>query len=219
MNTVIIGGNRGIGLELAKQYKEKGHNVIVLCRKSSEGLEALGVEVITNIDVREDELINNISEKVPCEKIDNLIHVSGILLSDRFPHLSMDNMRESFEVNTLGPLRTIMGLANKLSQGSKVGILTSRVGSIEDNSSSGNYAYRTSKTAVNMIGKCLSLDFKDKGIAVALLHPGYVRTDMTGGNGLIEVDESAHGLIMQMDKLCIESSGIFVHTSGEILTW
>ena len=112
-----------------------------------------------------------------------------------------------------------MGLANKLSQGSKVGILTSRVGSIEDNSSSGNYAYRTSKTAVNMIGKCLSLDFKDKGIAVALLHPGYVRTDMTGGNGLIEVDESAHGLIMQMDKLCIESSGIFVHTSGEILTW
>ena len=219
MNIVIIGANRGIGLEFVKQYQAKGHHVIALCRKASEQLNALGVEVVEGIDVKDDQLVQEIATKVSCDKIDILIHSSGILNMDQFPDISMDNMRESFEVNTLGPLRTIMGLQQKLGQGSKVGILTSRVGSIADNSSSNNYAYRTSKTAANMVGKCLSLDLKEQGIAVALLHPGYVRTEMTHGKGLIDADESAAGLIERMDELTMEKSGIFVHTSGELLPW
>ncbi len=219
MNTVIIGANRGIGLELTKKYKDKGHNVLALCRTSSPELDALGVEVITGIDVKDDKLVNEIASKVSWQQIDILIHSAGILNGDSFPEISFDNMRESFEVNTLGPLRTILGLKDKLVKGSKVGILSSRVGSIADNSSSQNYAYRISKTAVNMLGKCLSLDLQEQGVAVALLHPGYVRTDMTGGNGLINADESATGLILRMQELSMDNTGIFIHTSGEKLPW
>ena len=219
MNVVIIGGNRGIGLELTKQYKEKGYDVTVLCRKSSDELTNLGVNIVEGIDITDDSLVNTISDKISLNKIDILIHNAGILKGDSFPKIDLNTMRESFEVNSLGPLRTILGLKDKLKEGSKVGIVSSRVGSIDDNSSSNNYAYRTSKTAVNMIGKCLSLDLKDKGIALALLHPGYVRTEMTNHNGLINPDESAAGLIKRMEELSLETTGIFVHTSGEKLTW
>ncbi len=219
MKVVIIGANRGIGFELAKQYREKGYDVVATCRKTNDALKSLKVTVVEGVDTAEDSLVESLSAKIPFETIDILIHSAGILQSDRFPEIDLDNMRQSFEVNTLGPLRTALALKNKLRSGSKFGIITSRVGSIDDNSSSNNYAYRTSKTAVNMVGKCLSLDLKDQGIAVALLHPGYVKTDMTGHNGLIEPSESAEGLILRMEELSLETSGIFVHTSGEILTW
>ena len=216
---VIVGGNRGIGLEFAKQYKNLGDDVLVLCRKSSKELDELGVIVKPGFDVKDDETVSKISSMIGWDNIDILIHNAGILIGDKFPEVDLNAMRESFEVNTLGPLKTVLGLREKLNKGSKVGIVTSRVGSIADNSSSNNYAYRTSKTAVNMIGSCLSIDLKDKGVALALLHPGYVKTEMTNGNGLIEADEAANGLINRMDELTIETTGLFVHTSGEKLLW
>ena len=218
-NIVIFGGNRGIGLELVRQYAASGDDVTVFCRKPSKELEKLNVQVISEVDVKEDLVISKIASQIAYKKIDIFIHNSGILVGDTFPEISLDAMRESFEVNTLGPLKTILALKDKLVKGSKIGIVSSRVGSISDNSSSDNYAYRTSKTAVNMIGKCLSLDLKERGITVALLHPGYVRTDMTGGNGLINPDESAKGLITRMKELNLENTGHFVHASGEELIW
>ncbi|MGK0367678.1 MAG: NAD(P)-dependent dehydrogenase (short-subunit alcohol dehydrogenase family) [Thermoproteota archaeon] len=215
----MVGGNSGIGLELAKQYKSAGNEVMVLCRKPSNELESLGVEIVPNIDVKDDAIIDTLSEQISWSQIDVLIHNAGILVGDKYPEVDMQAMRESFEVNTLGPLKTVLALRSKLSKGSKVGIVSSRVGSIEDNSSSNNYAYRTSKTAVNMVGKCLSLDLKEDEVSLALLHPGYVRTAMTSGNGLIDADESAAGLIKRMDELTLETTGIFVHSSGEVLTW
>lgn len=219
MNIVIIGANRGIGLELTKQYKDRGDNVIAICRKASNELKALQVSIIEGIDVSEDSIVETLAAKVSFQQIDILIHNSGILNGDSFPEISFDNMRESFEVNSLGPLRTALALKNKLHEGSKFGIVSSRVGSIADNSSSNNYAYRTSKTAVNMIGKCLSLDLKDQGVAVAILHPGYVRTEMTNNNGFIDPNEAAEGLIARMDELTIQKTGIYVHSSGEELPW
>jgi NAD(P)-dependent dehydrogenase (short-subunit alcohol dehydrogenase family) len=219
MKVVIVGGNSGIGLELAKQYKSAGNEVMVLCRKPSNELESLGVEIVPNIDVKDDAIIDTLSEQISWSQIDVLIHNAGILVGDKYPEVDMQAMRESFEVNTLGPFKTVLALRSKLSKGSKVGIVSSRVGSIEDNSSSNNYAYRTSKTAVNMVGKCLSLDLKEDEVSLALLHPGYVRTAMTSGNGLIDADESAAGLIKRMDELTLETTGIFVHSSGEVLTW
>ena len=112
-----------------------------------------------------------------------------------------------------------MALKNKLKEGSKVGIVSSRVGSIADNESSNNYAYRISKTAVNMLGKCLAIDLKEDGISVILLHPGYVRTQMTGGNGLIDPPEAARGLVEQVNNLSLKTSGSFYHSSGEQLPW
>jgi NAD(P)-dependent dehydrogenase (short-subunit alcohol dehydrogenase family) len=124
-----------------------------------------------------------------------------------------------FEVNSLGPLFVTKSLLGNLSAGSKVGIITSRMGSIDDNDSGGSYAYRMSKTAVNAAGKSLSIDLKPQGIAVAILHPGWVRTEMTGHGGLIDPDESAAGLIQRMEELTIDTSGNFWHTNGELLPW
>lgn len=218
-NILIIGANKGIGLELTRQYVSAGHNVIATCRVASTELTALKCQVVENVDVTSEASIEALHKAIKDEKLDILIHNSGILESDQFPAIDFDNMRMHFEVNTLGPLRTIKQLKTKLAQGSKVGIVSSRVGSIEDNTSSNNYAYRVSKTAVNMVGKCLSIDLAPQGIALALLHPGYVKTNMTHYNGLITPQESAAGLIDRMDELSMASTGCFVHTSGEHLTW
>nr|WP_136252088.1 SDR family oxidoreductase [Ningiella ruwaisensis] len=218
-NVVIVGANRGIGLEFVKQYVSSGARVVALCRKASDALRALDCEIIEGVDASDDAIVHNLATQLPVEHIDILIHNAGILKGDSFPDLDFDNMKQHFDVNSLGPLRIILGALTKLGKGSKVGIVSSRVGSIDDNSSSNNYAYRVSKTAVNMVGKCLSIDLKEKGIAVALLHPGYVRTEMTNNSGNIEADEAAAGLIKRMDELSLETSGVFVHSNGESLPW
>lgn len=219
MNVLIIGANKGIGLELSRQYAQAGHSVIATCRKASDELLASGCKVIDGVEVTKGESLKNLQKELSGTHIDVLIHNAGILQSDQYPNIDLDNMREHFEVNSLAPLRTILTLEPLLKAGSKVGLVSSRVGSIEDNTSSNNYAYRVSKTAVNMIGKCLSIDLAPKQIALALLHPGYVKTDMTNNNGLITPKESAAGLIARMEELSLATTGIFVHSSGELLGW
>ena len=219
MHVVIIGANKGIGLELVKQYKQMRYSVTAVCRNASAELSALDCHVIQDIDVTQDTSINKLQAQLGDTAIDILIHNSGILASDRFPNIDMHAMQRHFETNALGPLRTVLALSRNLLPGSKVGLVTSRVGSIEDNTSSNNYAYRTSKCAANMIGKCLSIDLQPKGVAVALLHPGYVRTNMTQHRGLIDTHESARGLVKIMNNLTLEGSGLFYHTNGEQLTW
>jgi NAD(P)-dependent dehydrogenase (short-subunit alcohol dehydrogenase family) len=127
-------------------------------------------------------------------------------------------MIQQYHINTLGPLRVTKALQKNLSDGSKVGIVSSRVGSMEDNGSGDNYGYRCSKAAVNMVGVNLHHDLSPKGIAVALLHPGYVATDMAGGGGISPVD-SAAGLIARLDELNLENSGGFWHAEGYTLPW
>jgi NAD(P)-dependent dehydrogenase (short-subunit alcohol dehydrogenase family) len=216
-HVVIIGANRGIGLELVRVYEKNGFQVTAVCRTASNDLKETGADIIEHIDVTDETALLTLASKIA--PIDILIHNAGILRGDRFPEIDFESMREQFEVNAIGPLKTVLALRGKLAEGAKVGLVTSRVGSIADNSSSNNYGYRTSKTALNMIGMCLSLDLKDQGIAIALLHPGYVRTDMTSQGGLIDADESAAGLFDRMNELTLENTGIFVHTSGEHLVW
>ena len=216
---VIVGANRGIGLEFCKQYKEMDYNVYALCRKPSEELSKLDVNIIEGIDVSDDSVVEKIQSEWSGEKIDILIHNAGILLFDDYSTANSKDILKQFEINTLGPFRTVKAFESFLSPNAKIGLLSSRVGSVADNSSSNNYGYRISKTALNMLGKCLSIDLKEKNISVALLHPGYVKTEMTQFNGLIEPDEAASGLIKRMDELNIENSGGFWHTNGEALPW
>ncbi len=121
-------------------------------------------------------------------------------------------------MNAIGPLRVTRAWRKNLNTGSKVGIVTSRVGSIEDNSSGNNYGYRASKAAANMVGMNLRHDLGSSGIAVALLHPGLVATDMTGGNG-VPAQDAARGLIARMDELTLENTGGFWHAEGYPLPW
>ncbi len=216
--TLVTGCNRGIGLQLVSQLHERGDTVIGVCRETSPALADLGIRVIDGIDVSEGDSVASLANALGDEPIDILINNAGILRRDAFGDLDYDEMLEQYRVNALGPLRVTEALAGNLHEGSKVAIVTSRVGSIDDNGSGGNWGYRASKTAVNMIGTNLMHEFRPRGIAVALLHPGLVATDMTGRHG-IPAEESARGLIARIDELNLENSGGFWHAEGYELPW
>ncbi|NOQ77621.1 MAG: SDR family NAD(P)-dependent oxidoreductase [Methylococcaceae bacterium] len=219
---LVTGSNRGIGLELCTQLKQRGFDVIATCRHSSPELDNLGVEVIEHVEVSDPKSLAALVTTLANRRIDWLINNAGIadgIAMDELNEQTIASCKRMFEVNSLGPLLTTQALVGNLGDGSKVGIITSRMGSVEDNDSGGSYGYRMSKAAVNAAGKSLSIDLKPKGIAVAILHPGWVRTDMTGHNGLIDTDESASGLLDRMTELTLDNTGSFWHTNGDLLPW
>jgi NAD(P)-dependent dehydrogenase (short-subunit alcohol dehydrogenase family) len=215
---LVTGCNRGIGLQIVKQLTERGDSVIGVCRETSDDLQASGATVVSGIDVSDGTSMPALKKAVGDRRIDVLINNAGILRRDSLGEMDYDGMIEQFRVNTLGPLRVTEALLDNLAEGSKVAIVSSRVGSIEDNSSGGNYGYRASKAAVNMVGTNLKHDLLSREIAVALLHPGLVATDMTGGVGISPAD-SARGLIQCIDDLDLANSGGFWHAEGYELPW
>jgi NAD(P)-dependent dehydrogenase (short-subunit alcohol dehydrogenase family) len=222
MSTYLVtGANRGIGLEICRQLVARGDEVIAVCRSSSEELGSLGAEVVDGIDVSEPTDAAALAGRLSGRKIDVVINNAGILRRDGLGEIaaSMDDLLAQFRTNSIGPILVTQALLPNVHRGSKVGIVTSRMGSVTDNTSGGAYGYRMSKAAVNIAGVSLAHDLKDEGIAVALLHPGYVRTDMTGHEGFVDTDESARGLIERMDELTLETSGGFWHANGETLPW
>lgn len=219
MSTVlIIGANRGIGLELTRIYHRRQATVIAACRKPSEALEALGVRIMAGVDVSDDDL-GGLPDRLGETRLDVVIHSAGILRSETLDALDPDGIRRQFEVNALGPLKTIAALRGHLATGARVGLVTSRMGSIGDNTSGSRYGYRMSKAALNMAGVSLAHDLRPAGVAVALLHPGFVKTEMTGGMGAVEPAEAAAGLVARMDELTLRTSGRFWHAEGQELPW
>jgi len=219
---LITGSNRGIGLEFCTQLSGMGKHIIATCRHSSPALEALNVEVIEGVDTSDLESLNGLAKTLEGRNIDWLINNAGIangISMDELDQSAVESSIKMFKVNGLGPLLTTQALLKNLSEGSKVGIITSRMGSVADNDSGGSYGYRMSKSAVNAAGKSLSIDLKPYGIAVGILHPGYVRTDMTSHNGLIDTDESVSGLIARLEELNLDNTGSFWHTNGDLLPW
>ena len=196
----------------------RGDDVIAACRSASDDLAQLGVRIIENVDVSDGDSIKHLKDTLGDQRIDILVNGAGILREDKLGELDYDEMTEQFRVNTLGPLRVTEALLDNLRKGSKVIIITSRVGSIKDNSSGGYYGYRASKTAVNQVGMNLKHELLPRGVAVALLHPGLVATDMTGGRG-VDPKESARGLIQRIDELNLDNSGSFWHAEGYALPW
>jgi len=219
MTTALITGcNRGIGLQLAAQFNARGDSVIGVCRTASDELSSLGIQLITGIDVSDADSVAELARELDGITLDVLVNNAGILHRDQFGTINYDDMLEQYRVNTLGPLRVSEALRDNLQNGSKVVIVSSRVGSIADNGSGGYYGYRASKTAVNQIATNLMHEFKPHGIAVAVLHPGLVATEMTNRQG-ISPETSARGLIQRIDDLSIETSGGFWHAEGYELPW
>jgi len=216
--TLVTGANRGIGFELSRQLVERGDDVIAVCRRTSEQLDALRARVISGIDVSTPDSVAQLADELGATKIDILINNAGILRRDRIDDIDFDDVADQLLVNAIGPLRVTHALMDNLHDESKVAIVTSRMGSIADNTSGGYYGYRASKAAVNAIGVSLSHDLAPSGIAVALLHPGMVATDMTGGQG-VDVQASAAGLIQRIDELSIDNTGGFWHAEGYDLPW
>ena len=217
--SVITGANRGIGLELARQLQARGDEVVGLCRISSDELNALDVEVIDGVDLTDAPSIANLPSRLENRSIDLLINNAGRLRRDTLDAPNDEEVLAQFVVNSLAPLRVTQALLPLLHTGSKIAHITSRMGSIDDNTSGGMYGYRMSKAALNAAGKSMALDLFQKGIAVAILHPGFVRTGMTRGNGLIDAPESAAGLLSRIDGLSLENTGTFWHMNGDVLPW
>jgi NAD(P)-dependent dehydrogenase (short-subunit alcohol dehydrogenase family) len=225
---LITGANRGLGLEFAKQYAEAGWQVIACCRWPEEAkeLQALaersGDQIeIHQLDVADFEEIDALALILQGRAIDVLINNAGVYPQSDFGNVNYEAWAEAFHINSMAPMKMAEAFAGHVaaSDQKKIVTVSSKMGSIDDNTSGGSYIYRSTKTAVNMVMKSLAIDLKPKGIASTILHPGWVRTDMGGPNGLIDAPESVAGLRRVIEALTLENSGRFVAYDGKEIPW
>lgn len=216
-NVLVTGGNRGIGLELCRRFSARGDRVIAVCRAPSPELSALGVEVASGIDVTSDAAGKELVRRLGDTKLDVVVQNAGVLTVETLEALDVAAIRRQIEVNAIAPVVLTAALRPRLGRGSKVALITSRMGSMADNGSGGYYGYRMSKAALNAAGVSLARDLEPAGVAVVLLHPGFVRTGMTGGAGNVDPADAAAMLVARIDALDLASTGRFLHANGEEL--
>jgi NAD(P)-dependent dehydrogenase (short-subunit alcohol dehydrogenase family) len=216
---LVTGANRGIGLALVKQLAARGDQVIAACRQPSPELEKTGARIVAGVELTAADQVAALARQLDDTFIDLLILNAGILRGDDLDGLDIDVVREQIEVNAVAPLRVVQALRPRLRPGGKVAAITSRMGSIADNGSGGYYGYRMSKAALNAMSVSLARDLRVAKIAVAILHPGFVRTDMTGGSGNVTADDAAKQLLQRIDGLTLDNTGTFWHANGEVLPW
>lgn len=222
-NVVISGANRGIGLELVRQFTQRGDRVIALCRDSSEDLEAICDTVFTGLDMSDEEAISGLTtpvgELLLGQPLDILVNNAGIFLNETLDQMPPGQLHQQFSINAVAPLLVSLALLPLMQDGSKIANITSRMGSMADNGSGSYYGYRASKAALNAFGRSLAADLKPQGIAVAQLHPGFVQTRMVNFAGDITPHQASVGLVERIDALTLENSGSFWHSNGTPLPW
>ena len=228
MHTVFItGAKRGIGFEFTKQYAEDGWKVLACCRDPVNAPELLALAQknsniqIVSLDVMNFKQIDQVAGTLQHTPIDVLINNAGIYPESRFGDVDMDEWSTAFKINSMAPLKLAEAFQANLanSELKKLATLSSKMGSIDDNTSGGSYIYRSTKTAVNMVMKCLSIDLATAGISVVTLHPGWVQTEMGGPNALINVKTSVSGLRNVIDKLSLVNTGKFIAYDGKEIPW
>jgi NAD(P)-dependent dehydrogenase (short-subunit alcohol dehydrogenase family) len=227
-STVLITGtNRGIGLKFAEEYSKLGWHVIATCRDPSHAnkLNQLATDFgsieIYPLEVSSSDQIHELADALKNKPIDVLINNAGIHRSCTLGSIDKQAWLESFTINSIAPYEVTIHLLDNILQGSlkKVISITSKMGSIDDNTSGGSYIYRSSKTALNSIMRSLEHDLGHHGIATLTLHPGWVRTDMGGMGAWINVDESVAGMIKQIEKLNLSNAGRYVDYAGKKINW
>ena len=229
MSILITGTNRGTGLEFVKHYIKNNEKVIATCRNRNSAKDLLELENTTNnlslveLDVSNPNSINNFTSKIAGLPIDTFISNAGVSgpKNIEFGNFDAKEWLDVFNVNTIAPLLITQKILKNLRLGKdkKLAFISSKVGSIEDNTSGGMYIYRTSKTALNQVIKSLSIDFKEDNFIVVALHPGWVQTDMGGPNALIDTKTSVKGLIEVIDNLTPKNSGKFYNYDGSPIPW
>ena len=230
MSTVLISGaNRGLGLEFARQYAAAGWQVLACCRTPAQA-EALNVLAskypqvqVHALDVAELTAIDALAQKLQGVPIDLIINNAGIY-PDRqsgFGQIDYDAWMMAFLVNTMAPLKIVEAFVSNLEHGhgKLVATVSSKMGSLDDNTSGGCYLYRSSKSAVNMVMKSLSLDLAARGILAVILHPGWVQTDMGGPNAWITAEESVSGMRRVLENVTRKQSGRFLSYDGSEVPW
>lgn len=225
-NIVIAGASRGIGLSLVEAYAERGDTIFALCRNpaGADKLQSLagGTEKIRLFaaDFGDGASIERAAAEIGETPVDLLVNVAGIFRNETGPEdRNFDGWRESFEVMTIGPFRMTQALLpNLASAKGKVISLTSQIGA-STWPVGAMYSYGAAKAALNKVMKSLSIDLKDRGIAVAVVHPGYVQTDMGGPGADITPRESAEGIRAVADGLTLETTGSFFKWNGALHPW
>lgn len=216
---LVTGANRGIGLALVQRLLARGDEVLAVCRRTSSALARTGATVIEGVEMTDEDAVTGLPDRLGPNRLDVVYANAGILLPDDLDGFAADDLRAQFEVNALGPLRLVRAVLPRLAAPAKVALITSRMGSIADNTSGGYCGYRMSKAALNAAGVSLAHDVRARGVAVAILHPGYVKTDMTSHHGTVEPDNAAAQLVARVDALTLETSGRFFHANGDPLPW
>jgi NAD(P)-dependent dehydrogenase (short-subunit alcohol dehydrogenase family) len=227
-HTVLItGANRGIGLELSKQYAQDGWHVLACCREPqhANALQALAklhpnIQVFC-LNVADFAQIESLALQLKDRYIDVLVNNAGVYPESSLDDANTDDWLEAFKINSIAPLKMATAFTPHLakSQLKKIATLSSKMGSIDDNSGGGSYIYRSTKTAVNMVMKSLAIDLKPLGIAVVTLHPGWVQTDMGGSNALINTQTSVEGLRNVIKNLNLGNTGRFIAYDGKLINW
>lgn len=220
---LVTGANRGIGLALATKFHQQGYEVIATARKPEKAaaLKKLGIRV-EQLDIIDKSSVKKFAKRLQGKKIDILINNAGIggHSTQKFEDLEIDKLMRVFDVNSLGALRVTQALLPNLDQGQTkvVASVSSRMGSIAQNSG-GVIGYRASKTALNSFNKSLSIEFSNRGYVFVVLHPGWVRTDMTSDRATYSPQESANGLFKVITELKSADNGKFYDLHGKLLEW
>ena len=218
-HVLITGANRGIGLEFAKQYLVQGYEVTAVVRKPSTELQELSVNIIEGIDVSKSNDVARLASALSGKSIDVLINNAGIFENESLANMDFEAINAQLQINAVAPVRVTHALQANLDSGSKVAMITSRMGSIADNGSGAYIGYRMSKAALNAAGVSLAHELKPKGVTVALLHPGFVQTQMVNFAGDIPPQVAAERLIQRIEELNLDNTGSFWHSNGDILPW
>ncbi|HSH73236.1 MAG TPA: SDR family oxidoreductase [Methylophilaceae bacterium] len=224
---LITGANRGLGLEFTKQYASDGWQVLACCRdpESARELNALAASMdnikVLALDVGDFNQIDRLAQQLKGQSIDLLINNAGVYPHGSWGQIDYEDWAQAFKINAMAPLKIAEAFVEHvaISQLKKIVTLSSKMGSLDDNTSGGSYPYRTSKTAVNMVMKSLAIDLKPRGIASTILHPGWVQTDMGGPNGLINAEQSVSGLRKVIEQLTVANSGRFIAYDGNEIPW
>lgn len=230
MKTIIVtGANRGIGLELVKQYCNRNYQVIGTYRDETTSGELISMSrnldnlKVYLLDVSSDQSLKDFSSKLGETPVDIFINNAGVYgpPDSSFSNVDEKNWIPVFQINAIAPLLLTQLIIENLRNGSqkKLIYITSKMGSIDDNKSGGAYIYRSSKTALNSVVKSISVDLAKDDMKVALLHPGWVRTDMGGPNGLIDTTASVSGMTQVIDSLSQSDSGCFFNYDGSKIPW
>ena len=215
----ITGANRGIGLALAQHYAAQGDKIIAIVRSVSEPITDIADKIVTTDDVGDPDLPERVVKALDGERIDILLNVAGIMLWENLEELDREIITQQFNVNAMAPLMLSAGLVNVMAADGKMVFLTTRLGSLADNTSGAGYGYRMSKAALNMAARSLAVDLEPKGIAIGLVHPGSVKTSLNKLGGEIEVEESVRGIVQRVDELTLETTGSYRHQNGIDLPW
>jgi NAD(P)-dependent dehydrogenase (short-subunit alcohol dehydrogenase family) len=220
MRVVITGASRGIGAEFTRVLLAEGHEVHAVSRNP----ERLAAHTKNkNLHVHSIDLENVVGPEhlvraLEGRPVDLLINNAGMYAgADELGKMNFEDVRSSFEVNTLLPMRVCQALLPVLHKGAKVAQITSLMGSIDDNSSGGAYAYRMSKAALNMFNKCFAIERKD--LTALVLHPGWVKTDMGGSGAPTTPEQSVAGMLKVINGAGASDSGKFFDFEGNALSW